>query len=76
VVLTPSSFCPREAFLQAGIYTAVVRFENWVTGEELGLRGVFTGVLESPPVALRVVRGDGRFQPLAPRLDGGAAHDP
>ncbi|MBI5514186.1 MAG: hypothetical protein HY909_10485 [Deltaproteobacteria bacterium] len=76
LVLTPWSYCPREAFDQAGVYLVTARFENRASGEELGLRGVFTGTLEAPSAALRVVRGDGRFRPALPRLDGGDVRTP
>ena len=67
VTLLPAMHCPSATFQRAGLYRARARFESRADGEPFGWQRVFTGVVESASIALRVSRG--QIVPLRPRFE-------
>lgn len=67
VTLVPSMYCAGSTFQAAGVYRAVARLESRADGEAFGFQRVFTGVVESPPFALRLSRG--ALVPIEPRFE-------
>lgn len=65
--LMPAVWCPSGTFRQAGIYELRAVFESQADGDAWNLQRVFTGRVSSAPVALRVLRGDGRYRAWSPR---------
>ncbi len=65
--LLPSMHCPLQTFQTAGLYRARARFESRANGETFGMQRVFTGIVESVSVTLRVSRG--QVVPLRPRFE-------
>lgn len=65
--LLPSMHCPTPTFQRAGVYRARARFESSADGEPFAMQRVFTGVVESPSVSLRVSRG--ALVPMDPRFE-------
>lgn len=67
VTLLPSLYCPATAFQAAGVYRVRARFESRASGEAFGFQRVFTGVVESASVPLRLSRGT--LVPMEPRFE-------
>lgn len=65
--LLASMHCPAATFQRAGVYRARARFESRADGEAFGMQRVFTGIVESASVPLRVSRG--QIVPLSPRYE-------
>lgn len=65
--LLPAMYCPSATFRVAGVYRARARFESRADGEAFGWQRVFTGVVESASIPLRVSRGE--IVPLRPRFE-------
>ncbi|MDO9022666.1 MAG: hypothetical protein Q8S73_29845 [Deltaproteobacteria bacterium] len=65
--LLPAMHCPSGTFQSAGVYRARARFESGADGEAFGWQRVFTGVVESASIPLRVSRG--QIVPLRPRFE-------
>ena len=65
--LLPSMHCPLPTFQSAGLYRARARFESRASGEAFGMQRVFTGLVESASMPLRVSRG--QVVPLRPRFE-------
>ena len=65
--LLPSMHCPVHTFRSAGLYRARARFESRANGEAFGMQRVFTGLVESLSMPLRVSRG--QVVPLRPRFE-------
>ncbi|MDB4927618.1 MAG: hypothetical protein JWM10_102, partial [Myxococcaceae bacterium] len=65
--LLPAMYCPPSTFQGGGVYRARARFESRADGEVFGMQRVFTGIVESASIPLRVSRG--QVVPLRPRFE-------